>query len=273
MKATHFYSILFLLNVLSSCQPTLLAEFDDRPVVESYIYANRAPLVQIRRLIPFRDDIVYSADHLDSLQVYLNDLTANTQVLLASKGNGYYAHPDPIISEHSYQLSFHYNNKQVTAETFIPTQPSDMKLSAQIMEIPVFGPRAVGGTKISELMSSLQVSWKNPEKDYYYVVTECIESNPTRIRDTTYGTMPSMRFKSEPTQDSLARLTQQSFTYLGRHRVILFHLRPEYLLLLQSVSSSSQSLEEIHANVTNGFGIFTGIHSDTLQVNVVRYDF
>lgn len=266
--------ILFLFVLLcSACQPSLTAEFIDSPVVESYIYANRTPLVQVRRLIPLRSDITYSSDQLDSLQITLSDLTENTSVTLNSAGNGYYTHPDLIKSQHEYRISFTYNQKYVSAETTVPKAPVNMKLSSTTMEVPVFGQAPASQTRISELMNSLEVYWKNPEKDYYLVVTQCIEPNPTYIRDTTYSSKPSTMFRMDPTQDTICRLTDRSFTYLGRHRVILFHLRPEYLLLLKTVSNNSQSLEEIKANISNGYGIFSGMDSDTLQVNVVKYLF
>lgn len=269
----NLYIILFALLLFTSCQPTLTAEFIDSPVVESYIYANRTPLVQVRRLIPLRSDIHFSEDNLDSLTITLQDVTDNSSVVMQNTGDGYYTHPTSIKSEHTYRISFTYNQMPISAETTVPKAPVDMKLSSSTLEVPVFGQGPASLTKISELMNSLEVYWKNPEKDYYLVVTQCIEPNPTYIRDTTYSSTPSTMFRMDPTQDTICRLTDRSFTYLGRHRVILFHLRPEYLLLLKTVSNNSQSLEEIRANITNGFGIFSGMDSDTLQVNVVKYQF
>jgi hypothetical protein len=269
----HIYTPFLALLLLSSCQPTLTAEFIDSPVVESYIYANRTPLVQIRRLIPLRSDISYSRDNLDSLNITLEDETDNSSVMMQNIGNGYYTHAQTIKSEHQYRLSFTYNQMSVTAETTVPAAPVDMKLSSRTLEVPVFGQRPASLTKISELMNSVEVYWKNPNKDYYLVVTECIEANPAYIRDTTYNSSPSTSFRMDPTQDTICRLTDRSFTYLGRHRVILFRLRPEYLLLLKTVSSNSQSLQEIRANINNGFGIFFGMDSDTIQLNVVKYLF
>lgn len=269
----HIYIPLLALLYFSSCQPTLTAEFVDSPVVESYIYANRIPLVQIRRLIPLRNDITYSPDNLDSLEITLEDETDHSSVILKNIGNGYYTDAHTIKSEHQYLLSFTYNNMPVTAETTVPKAPADMQLSSGTLEVPVFGQRPASLTKISELMNSVEVYWKNPDKDYFLVVTECIEPNPTYIRDTTYSSNPSTSFRMDPTQDTVCRLTDRSFTYLGRHRVILFRLSPEYLLLLKTVSNNSQSLQEIRANIKNGFGIFSGMDSDTIQLNVVKYLF
>lgn len=172
--------------------------------------------------------------------------------------------------------------QQYTGEHKMKMAPEALKLLPNVGEkdimrgfqlMPVFGPGPMASTRASEGMSLLEIYWKNPERNTYLVVIECLEANPTYIRDTTYGISPSTRFKTEPTQDSICVLSPQSFTYLGRHRIILFRLQPEYLLLLKSNSNQSQSLQEIRANITNGFGIFSAMDSDTLSLNVVRYLF
>lgn len=269
------YLILLVLStlLLFSCQPSLNAEFVDSPVVESYLHANRTPYVQIRRLIPLRSDVTYSTDHPDSLSLTLEDLTSGINMDMVGIGNGGYTHPQVLVREHAYRLRFMYNGVEVSAETTVPPTPIQMRLSSSQLQIPVFGPGPMASTRASEGMSLLEIYWKNPERNTYLVVIECLEANPTYIRDTTYGISPSTRFKTEPTQDSICVLSPQSFTYLGRHRIILFRLQPEYLLLLKSNSNQSQSLQEIRANITNGFGIFSAMDSDTLSLNVVRYLF
>jgi hypothetical protein len=65
-------------------------------------------------------------------------------------------------------------------------------------------------------------------------------------------------------------LSSQSFSYYGKYTVKVCRIRPEYVLLYQRTSNRSETLPELHANVVNGFGLFTGVSSVSAEVTVVE---
>lgn len=61
-----------------------------------------------------------------------------------------------------------------------------------------------------------------------------------------------------------------SFSYYGTHQIILFKLNSEYAALYENSGTTSQSLTVPPTSIVNGYGIFTGINSDTLYIEVVE---
>lgn len=81
---------------------------------------------------------------------------------------------------------------------------------------------------------------------------------------------PSQLFRVEPTQNNTYEIGSQQFQYYGQHRIILYHINPEYALLYQDSGDNSLNLKSPPTNVKNGLGIFTAISSDTLYLNVTQ---
>jgi hypothetical protein len=48
-------------------------------------------------------------------------------------------------------------------------------------------------------------------------------------------------------------------------------IQPEYALFCQSANNRSVTLPELHANVVEGFGLFTGVSSVNVEVYVISY--
>jgi hypothetical protein len=63
-------------------------------------------------------------------------------------------------------------------------------------------------------------------------------------------------------------LRPQEFQYFGKHRLILYHVLPDYASLYSENSTSSQNLTNPSTSIMNGYGIFTGLNSDTLYFTV-----
>lgn len=253
------------LLALVSCQPTLIAEFNDKAVVESYLHAGNPPVVKISKLIPFRDDVEFSDEDIDMLAVTVTDDTTGESRVLAALGEGRYSADGFTITEgHTYSLAMPYNGETVTAATTIPPQPVGMAVSTTVIE-------AMGHPGLSRApgYGGAEITWENPDKAYYMIAVENTETNPTPIFDEEEEDWPRPSFRTEPTQGTSSVLSPMSFSYYGWHDVILIRMQPEYVLLYSSQGETSQTLTEIHANIEGGYGIFTGINSDTLRVKVV----
>ncbi len=77
-------------------------------------------------------------------------------------------------------------------------------------------------------------------------------------------------FRQEPTQNSEVEINAFAFEFFGTYRLVLFRLNPEYSTLYDDNGTNSQNLSAPQTNIVNGFGIFTGICSDTLYLEVER---
>lgn len=268
----NLYPCIFLSLLAAACEPSLIAEFQDKAVVESYLYAGSFPQVKVSKLIPFRDDVSYSEEDVDKLSITITDEASGSVVTLQPQGGGMYADSSfTIQAGRTYTLSLPYNSESVSAATTIPDKPVGMAISKTTISA-MSPPHMVSLVKAADDREPAVVSWTNADNSYYMVVVENVESNPTSIYDwdEEEEDRPKFMFKKEPTQAAEAQLSQQDFSYYGRHNVILVKMQPEYALLYQTQSNTSESVSEIHANVSNGYGIFTGLNSDTLQVNVVQ---
>lgn len=269
MKTTKLYIFLLFACVTASCQPTLIAEFNDRAVVEAYLYAGTTPTVKVSKLIPFRDDVEFSGEDIDRLTVTITDDTAGDSWMLSAQGEGVYASADFTVTEgHTYSLLIPYNGADVTATTTVPPKPVGMAVSATFIEamgFPGFSRADPGG--------GAEVTWENPDKDYYMLVIRNTETNPTPIfetgEDDDQEEWPRPSFRKEPDTGSGSILSQMDFSYYGWHDVILIRMQPEYVLLYSENGDTSSTLTEIHANVNNGYGIFTAVNTDTVSVKVV----
>ncbi len=253
----------------TGCQPTLIAEFSDRPVVECYFYADHVPTVKITKLIPFRSDVVFSEEDVDRIAVTITDDTTGESCILTAQGEGIYTTASNFKAKvgHTYTMTIPYNGELVAATTTIPPKPVNMALSETsitAMGSPMGRAGGPGG--------GVEITWDNAGKDYYMLAVENTMANPEPIfEDDGEEEWPRPAFRVEPTQGTSTQLSQMSFYYYGMHDVILIRMQPEYVLLYSTNGTTSSTLTEIHANVENGYGIFTGVNADTMQLKVIKY--
>lgn len=270
------YTLLFVLAILLcySCQETSIDSIEtETPVVSSYLYAGQT-LDSLRVTLAFsygRTDTQLVT--LDELEIQVSEGT-NTYTLTPF-GAGYYRQPELRIAPNkTYNLAFAWQGASISASTYIPARRS-AQLSTSTIEmqkITTSGGFPTGGFMEVE---PIEVSWNNPEGDYYYVLIENIEENPEYTNDliADLGEDLGRRF-SQITEPSIADFhridPRREITQFGTHRVIVFRVTPEYAALYQTSSTSSQSLAEPPSNIENGLGIFTGVSSDTLYFEVKK---
>ncbi len=263
-------AILLFVLIFPSCNSDALLEFDDIPVVESYLTVNKPVSIRISRKTPYDDNVNLSGDVIDALQIklYYDD----KERLIPSVGGGVFTDPDfyPVEGV-TYKLEFNFNNQVVSSSTQIPSKPVNFKQSVNQITVPSFtfgGGRPAGGPNMP---NPVKLTWDNSSQDYYMVITENMETNPVAIYELNDSIdAPRRIFRNEPTQSDQTEITGMSFQYLGKHRLILFHLNADYSVLYNNTGNTSQNLTNPITNVTNGLGIFTGINSDTLYLNVLK---
>lgn len=265
------FVLIVSMGLLASCsteETTNLAAID-KPVVEAYLVPGQKVNVHLTKQIGFGTSDTAQVP-LDGLAVFIADDTKEYALNFLSDGN-YQSGSDLVITEgKTYSLRFNYKDNVVSAETTIPTKPQNFAASASSFTVPTFD---VGSGVRPEFPDPIKLTWTNAAHDYHLVVVQNIEIFPTAISfgfPGGGGSSSTLRpiFRNQPDQGVSYELNLQSFSYYGKHWLILYRINPEYAALYQQSGSSSLNLKNPSTNIKNGLGIFTGIGADTLSLKV-----
>lgn len=258
--------IILAYAVLPSCKPTLIAEFEDKPVVSCFLDAGASPVMTVSKLISFRDDIVYSDQDVNTLSIIITDETNEQDYLLQAAGEGKYENPLLVIhAGHTYSLSFIYDGKPVSATTTVPEGPKGVSFSDTSIGVMVFDGYSAASSR-AEPGHGIEITWDNDDKQYYIVEGFTTSTNPVRESDSE----PSKSFKLNYTQGATATLSTAQFNYFGNYEVSLIRIQPEYAIMSQGSGNSSTDLVDVRGNIEGGYGIFTGVNRAKKTINVYK---
>ena len=267
MKLKIFIISLLVFSGLISCNKSDNSEFTDTPIVEAYLTPGQVPVVKVRRQIPFSSGISYSSDSLNNLNVKI--INNNTTYNLVCVGDTEYVDSSLLIQEgQRYDLSFTFNNKTVSAYTNVPARPASFTES--VSSIALQKVDSTSGFQYGTMPDPISLTWDNSDGSYYIVIIENMESTLVAIRSFGSHQPPGNRFRTAPTTASGLELRPMEFQYFGKHRLILYHVLPDYAALYNQQESSSLNLTNPSTSITNGYGIFTALNSDTLYVDVIQ---
>ncbi|MES2134119.1 MAG: DUF4249 family protein, partial [Bacteroidota bacterium] len=202
-------------------------EFTDSPVIEAYLETGKPMSVKITRQIPFSEGVTYSGDDVNNL--FVNVTYNNALYLLKPIGNGQYVDSSLIVTDGSFfNLGFAFNKKQVSAYTNIPVKPQNITQSVTTYSITKFVAGSGFPTGGFTQPDPIKITWNNTDNSYYLVIVENIETTLDPIRDFGTNTPPGNRFKKTPTTAAEIEIRAQEFQYYGTHRIILYHVLPDY---------------------------------------------
>jgi hypothetical protein len=268
MKAIHYFLLFVIAGSFASCNKDGSVEFTDTPIITTYLSPGNPVSVNIARQIPFSSNAVNSSDNINALAVQVN--YNNVWYTLMPIGNGQYVDSALKVQPGgTYQLSFTFNSKPVSALTSIPYKPTGYTESASAITLEQID--SAHSIPTLPTPPPIQLNWINTDGSYYIVVVQNIETVLSPIRNYgTFNTVPHI-FRESPTTSNTIQIEPREFQYFGRHRMILYHCWPDYAALYNRTSNSSQDLTNPSTNITNGYGIFTGLNADTLMVDVLKY--
>ncbi len=262
-----------LIITLAGCeQEEITGTVQEELVLNGYLYENESVRdIRISQSAPFTvDDTIFPMVSDASVSISWN---GREFPLIPSDSAGYYHCPDTglhIVSGNRYSIRAEYENEEITAETTVPPKPDSLQLSPTRLEIdPDLSPFEMRQMP----MTDIEVTWANPEGDYYYVLVENMEENPGDIELGSGGSgfRPRFRFLSRPfiTDRYIIRLFMSVRQY-GTHRVRVYHVNREYADLYEHREQDSRNLTEPLSNVENGLGIFTAFSYDEAWFEVLR---
>lgn len=265
MKTKTIYCLFFILIFAVACEEVeYTQEAADIPVIESFLVPGQAPMVKITRIIP------YAAGEADTVAVPISGieviLTINGldhNLLENSAGSGLYTPTDTTILVNpgdSVYFSAVYKGTLLTAGTVVPSAPANLTLSDDVLYYTMGDP----STWLSA--GEIELSWANPEEDFYYITVANIETDPVALNEMAED-MPKFASSSPSTGDQF-KIGMRNVTYFGTHQVIIYHVNNEFAELFDNPGMSSVGLTEPPTNVTNGLGIFTAMYPDTVYFEV-----
>lgn len=264
MNRKFYWTLLVLAVAFFSCSKEEDVAFTDTPIVEAYLYANDTIGVSVYRQIPFSENAVFTEVDPNDLNISIS-IDGLTQTLL-SAGDGIYTSSSVMNEGQEISFQFTWNGTSVSGYTYIPSKPQDFTCSATSMEIERMD--SASGPPSGTMPDPLEITWSNSDASYYLVVIENIESSLDPIRDFGDEEAPGPRFRKSPITASGQQINAMEFQYYGTHRVILFHVLPDYASLYDESGNSSLNLTNPSSSISNAYGIFTGINSDTLYIEI-----
>ena len=251
-----FFCLVFF--IISCKKESTDPAFVDTPIVQAYLSPGNPVSLNITRQTPFSSNAQYSSDNINALKVFIT--TNNKTYTLTPIGNGQYVDSSLIVSDTSqYSLSFGFNGKTVTASTPIPSKPENFGESETSITVS-------STFSFGTIPEPLRLGWSNTDGSYYIVVVKNIETDPVLI--DTSSNAPSFSFVQPPTTSDSELINGRQFKYYGKTLLILYHVNPDYAALYNNSTTSSQNLTPPSSDITNGYGIFTGLNADTLTINV-----
>ena len=274
IKKSFFCLITLLL--LNACTEEASVTLDTKTaVVEAYLFAGQAAdsirIIQSYSYARENTDLIT----LNELEVQISD--GQQTYDLDHSTEGIYQNPDFIPqSGATYVLTFDHNGETIRSETFVPQKQtiSISKTSVELEKIRDFGDFVDSGFGGDQ--DALEVEWDNSEGDYYYVVIENMEDNPEFVNDLLAEFQENgnaLRFFqiTEPEISNFYAIsTRRDLTQFGTYRIIVYRVNPEYAALYETAGTSSINIATPPSNIENGLGIFTGVSSDTVYLEVIK---
>jgi hypothetical protein len=277
---------LSLLYWISGCTELSPEATNNKPVVEAFLIPNMPFTVKITTDKPYTKDDSTKAMPITNLNVKITDSQGKVIGLNYTKDGNYVSAATAKVGQAGsvYQLSFTYNGQSINAQTIIPGKPTGFTIDKSEIVIAqtdltnnnnggIFG---VGnGSGIGGLGNeAVQLKWTNPNNLYHFFSTQNTTSNPESVTKLPPNIIAiddfAGAYKAPPQKGTKANLYTSDFKTFGRYAVVLFRVGSEYANLFNNDNSSSQNITTPPTNVRNGLGVFTGINSDTLYLNVKK---
>ncbi len=261
---TILLSGFFLLLNFTACEEKV-TDFDltEFPIVEAYLVPGQpVDNVRVFNMNNFVDSLTVG-NGISGLQIALT--IDSVEYLLSEKADspGDYFYPDndlEILPGAFCQLEFEYNGKHISSETTIPEKPANLELSKTSISVSMGG---WGGSGTEPI----EVTWDNPDNDYFYMVASNIEENPTPINSELEDQPLSVG--TSPSTGNLLNIVPRQLRYYGTYELVIFRVNPEFAELSLYTTTNTINLTEPFTNITNGKGIFTAYASDTAYFEAV----
>lgn len=266
MKRINSIFLILTAVILSACSKELMPVLNSETtaIVESYLYAGDGVItIKLTRLLPFSEGTSDATQYITGQHLFINGAE------LTETGDGIYTLDlgnKQIEPGESYNLKFAYFSDTVSSETTIPDKPANFSISSNIIYTDRI--TSSGGFPGGHL-ADLDLTWTNNNAGYYYVLIEYLESTRDYINYNDATSDISTVQSIEPMSSSGTRLGMRNLYFFGSYRIVLFRVNKDFVDLYQQTSANSNNITNPVTSVNNGFGVFTGMASDTVYLIVL----
>lgn len=266
MYKNIFFLITLTSFILFSCdeEPVNLEDIQE-VVVEGYLAAGTSAQIRLTELIVFGNED--SLQTIDDAEVYIS--SDNETYSLEPIGDGFYKNEDLVFqAEATYNLEFEYFGKTITASTFIPSKTEELSISESL----IYRTQINDFTDLQnqDIPEPTEVTWTDPNDSYYFISLKNLEADPELVNNLfADNNIERPEIITPPEVTNTYFINQfRDITHFGNYEVIVFKVNPEYAELYQADDLNTNSFTEAATNIENGFGIFTGVNSDTILFEV-----
>ena len=231
------------------------------PVVEAYLIPGHSLSVKLYQQKSLTDTAKYG-QAITGLSVYVSDGSKNVQLTESPAGTYTYSDQSFLVTGKTYTLQFKYLTYTVSAKTVMPGKPTNFATQYGTITISTTSGPGTNNTTLDEL------SWDNPDTLNDVLVFNNLDGSAFPIN--AFSENRPVNFEINTNRASFFNVTQAIFPYYGHYQIVLLRVNQEYIDLIQgnTSSSTSQNLTSLPTNIINGFGIFTAMQADTLNLNV-----
>jgi hypothetical protein len=260
----YFIFLLITCSYLASCSKDLMIprEAGKIAIVESYIHAGDSIIqIKVSKLLPVSDDTLDAIEYISGLSIQVNDslLTETEPGIYTLSLGGDKVHPGDC-----YTFRFLFNDDTVSSATTIPAIPEGFSISSSTLNATRITSTSSGFGSMDEV----QLTWINDDASYYYIMIEYLEDIPDYINSNMEDVdLPLVRSVS-PTQSNTERLDRRNINFFGTYRIVLLKVNKEFANLYNDIKSNSNNIEDPATSINNGYGVFTGMSSDTVYLEV-----
>ncbi|MEM7373684.1 MAG: DUF4249 family protein [Bacteroidota bacterium] len=255
-----------------SCEENQDIESIDALTVQAFLHAGQ-PLdsLQFGKIIPL--DSAEAQEAPGNLAPIIYSEEGETYPLSYLGSEGWYGNQDLVIEEDRlYALEVSYGEQKLMAETYIPPQPQNLQLSDSVVEKQKI-------SSFQDLQSQtgsdpIEVSWQGEPGTYYFVHIKNIEETPEAVNElfgNGGGGFQRPNLLTEPSTNTFYTIDSfRDLSHYGTYELVVYQVNPEYVALYEDNTGGTGSLNEIRTNVQNGYGIFTGINSQSVFFEVKK---
>ncbi|MDB5110681.1 MAG: hypothetical protein JWR67_1795 [Mucilaginibacter sp.] len=257
-----------ILTVLASCKKQNIdTSLVNLPVVEAYLIPGQLVTVKLYKQKQLTDTATYGSP-ITGQQVYISDGSKN--VLLTESSSGTYTYNDQsfLVTGKTYTLQFNYLSYAVSAQTVIPSKPTNFALNDTSIYISTSS-----RTAASPIDTFANLTWSNPGLLNHIIVFKNLTGKNLPLGNFS-PTNSSVQINAN--QTAAYYITENTFHYYAYYKITLYTVNQEYINFLTSNTNStssgstSQTLTNTFTNIVNGYGIFTGMQAadNILYINV-----
>jgi hypothetical protein len=243
---------------------TATTDITNRAVVVSYLMSGQPISVKLYQQKGLTDTAVYGPA-ITGQQLKLSNGNQTVTLSETSAGTYTYSNNAFIVSGKTYTLTFSYLNEKVTATAPVPAKPTGYTASRTTINIPLVTTNGPGVTD----SIAVTLKWNNPDSLYHVIVFKNDDTSPYNLHPQFNS---PINFTINAKQTAQNDVYFRTFNYIGVYRAILYSVNKAYTdVLTSNANTSSQRLADPPGNITNGYGIFTGMQADTIKLTLTQY--